>query len=52
MSASRKRHEPVLFAWGDVFGGGAQALVSVIYLIFLTDVIGCFKGMGCGRSWV
>ena len=35
-----KRHEPVLFAWGDVFGGGAQALISVIYLIFLTDVIG------------
>ncbi len=35
-----KRHEPILFAWGDVFGGGAQALISVIYLIFLTDVIG------------
>jgi GPH family glycoside/pentoside/hexuronide:cation symporter/oligogalacturonide transporter len=35
-----KTREKVLFAWGDVFGGGAQALVSVLYLIFLTDVVG------------
>ncbi|MCK7485124.1 MAG: MFS transporter [Bacillus subtilis] len=41
MEASKmKRHEPYLFAWGDVFGGGAQALIGVIYLIYLTDVIG------------
>lgn len=35
-----KTKEKLLFAWGDVFGGGAQALISVLYLIFLTDVIG------------
>lgn len=35
-----KRSEKAIFAWGDVFGGGAQALISVLYLIFLTDVIG------------
>lgn len=35
-----KTREKLLFAWGDVFGGGAQALVGVLYLIFLTDVIG------------
>lgn len=35
-----KKHEPILFAWGDVFGGGAQALIGVIYMIFMTDVIG------------
>ncbi|MDD4988430.1 MAG: MFS transporter [Candidatus Izemoplasmatales bacterium] len=35
-----KTREKMLFAWGDVFGGGAQALVGVLYLIFLTDIIG------------
>src|SRR5690554_1822313 len=35
-----KTKEKVIFAWGDVFGGGAQALIGVLYLIFLTDVIG------------
>jgi Na+/melibiose symporter-like transporter len=39
-TSKMKRHEPYLFAWGDVFGGGAQALIGVIYLIYLTDVIG------------
>jgi len=35
-----KKREKAIFAWGDVFGGGAQALIGVLYLIFLTDVIG------------
>jgi Na+/melibiose symporter-like transporter len=35
-----KTKEKVIFAWGDVFGGGAQALIGVLYLIFLTDIIG------------
>lgn len=35
-----KKKEQLIFAWGDVFGGGAQALIGVLYLIFLTDVIG------------
>jgi len=35
-----KKKEKLIFAWGDVFGGGAQALIGVLYLIFLTDVIG------------
>jgi len=35
-----KKKEQFIFAWGDVFGGGAQALIGVLYLIFLTDVIG------------
>jgi GPH family glycoside/pentoside/hexuronide:cation symporter/oligogalacturonide transporter len=35
-----KKHEPILFAWGDVFGGGAQALIGVLYMIFMTDVVG------------
>jgi GPH family glycoside/pentoside/hexuronide:cation symporter/oligogalacturonide transporter len=35
-----KKREKLLFAWGDVFGGGAQSLIGVLYLIFLTDVIG------------
>ncbi|MBU0934213.1 MAG: MFS transporter [Spirochaetes bacterium] len=35
-----RRGEKLIFAWGDFFGGGAQALISVLYLVFLTDVIG------------
>ena len=35
-----RTREKLLFAWGDVFGGGAQALIGVLYLIFLTDVAG------------
>src|SRR5690554_3772334 len=32
--------EKMIFAWGDVFGGGSQAMIGVLYLIFLTDIIG------------
>ncbi|MDY0074286.1 MAG: MFS transporter [Acholeplasmataceae bacterium] len=32
--------EKLIFAWGDVFGGGSQAMIGVLYLIFLTDIIG------------
>lgn len=39
-TARLKTREKLLFAWGDVFGGGAQALIAVLYLIFLTDIIG------------
>jgi len=35
-----KTGEKLIFAWGDVFGGGAQALISVLYLVFLTDIVG------------
>lgn len=35
-----RKREKLIFAWGDVFGGGAQAMIAVLYLIFLTDVIG------------
>lgn len=31
--------EKMIFAWGDVFGGGSQAMIGVLYLIFLTDII-------------
>ncbi|MFA5006880.1 MAG: MFS transporter [Candidatus Izemoplasmatales bacterium] len=39
-NARMKTGEKLIFAWGDVFGGGAQALISVLYLIFLTDIVG------------
>ncbi|GAB3624947.1 MFS transporter [Mariniluteicoccus endophyticus] len=32
--------ERVQFALGDVFAGGASSLIAVVYLIFLTDVVG------------
>ncbi len=33
------RREMLLFAAGDIFGGGGQAIISVLYLIFLTNVL-------------
>lgn len=32
--------EKIIFASADFFGGGGQTIVSVVYLIFLTNVIG------------
>ncbi|MDN5726142.1 MAG: MFS transporter [Propionibacteriales bacterium] len=32
--------ERVVFAAGDLFGGGGAAIISVLYLFFLTDIIG------------
>ncbi len=33
-----------LFALGDFFGGGAQSVLSVLYLVFLTNVLGIEPG--------
>ncbi len=40
-----KKREIVVFAWGDFFGGGAQSLISVLYLIYLVDFIGISAGL-------
>ncbi|GAA1710468.1 MFS transporter [Propioniferax innocua] len=34
------RRERILFAAGDIFGGGGGSLIAVLYLIFLTDIVG------------
>lgn len=34
-----------MFAAGDVFAGGASSLISVLYLIFLTDVVKLHPGL-------
>ena len=34
-----KRGEKGFFAFADFYGGGGQALISVLYLVFLTDFI-------------
>ncbi|MGC5627982.1 MFS transporter [Georgenia sp. Z1344] len=39
------RGERLGFAVGDVFMGGASSLISVLYLIFLTDVVGLRPGL-------
>ncbi|MGC5617314.1 MFS transporter [Georgenia sp. Z1491] len=39
------RGERLGFAVGDVFMGGASSLISVVYLIFLTDVVGLRPGL-------
>ncbi len=41
MSKSNKvsRAEGLMFAAGDLYGGGAQIIISFFYLIFLTDVV-------------
>jgi len=33
------RKEGLIFASGDIYGGGAQIIISFYYLIFLTDVV-------------
>ncbi len=33
------RKEGLIFAAGDLYGGGAQVIISFFYLIFLTDVV-------------
>lgn len=33
------RGEGLIFASGDIYGGGAQIIISFYYLIFLTDVV-------------
>ncbi len=33
------RREMMIFAAGDIFGGGGQSVLSVLYLIFLTNVL-------------
>lgn len=34
-----KTPELLLFAWADVFGGGGQSILSVLYLVFLTNIL-------------
>ena len=34
------RRERILFAAGDIFVGGGGSLIAVLYLIFLTDIVG------------
>ena len=35
-----KRGEKLLFALADLYGGGGQALISVLYFVFLTNIVG------------
>lgn len=51
-SAKMKWTEKLIFAWGDFFGGGAQSLISVLYLIFLTDIIGIEPALAAGMIMV
>lgn len=37
--------EKLAFCSGDIFCGGNQAIISVVYLIFLTDVVGIDAGI-------
>ena len=38
-SQKASRGEGLIFAAGDIYGGGAQIIISFFYLIFLTDVV-------------
>ena len=38
-------HERVIFASGDTFGGGSAATIAVLYLFYLTDIIGLPPGV-------
>ena len=35
-----RKGERGFFAFADLYGGGGQAFISVLYLFFLTNVIG------------
>ena len=37
--------ERAVFAFGDVFGGGAAATLAVMYLLYLTDIVGLPPGL-------
>ncbi|MDR1643738.1 MAG: MFS transporter [Clostridiales bacterium] len=39
---ARERH---LFAAADIWGGGGQTIISVLYLVFLTNVLGVGAGL-------
>jgi len=39
-SSELRKSEMLLFASADVFGGGGQAVISVLYLVYLTNVLG------------
>ncbi len=39
------RAERVIFACGDAFGGGAAATLAVLYLFYLTDIVGLPPGL-------
>ncbi len=40
MNEKMKLREKLIFGFGDLFGGGAQSIIAVLYLIFLTDMVG------------
>ena len=49
--------ELLLFASADIFGGGGQSILSVLYLVFLTNVLAIHPAwagaviMIAGRRW-
>ena len=44
--------ERAVFAFGDVFGGGAAATLAVLYLFYLTDIVGLPPGLDYSRDQV
>jgi GPH family glycoside/pentoside/hexuronide:cation symporter/oligogalacturonide transporter len=40
-----KIKERFIFALGDLYGGGGQTIISVLYLVFITNVIGISPGI-------
>jgi GPH family glycoside/pentoside/hexuronide:cation symporter/oligogalacturonide transporter len=40
MESKLTKKETWLFALGDLYGGGGQTIISILYLFFLTNVIG------------
>jgi GPH family glycoside/pentoside/hexuronide:cation symporter/oligogalacturonide transporter len=39
MRSEMKRGEKLIFAAGDIYGGGSQAVLSVLYLVFLINIV-------------
>lgn len=45
MESKLTKKETWLFALGDIYGGGGQTIIAVIFLKFLTDIIGIDSGI-------
>lgn len=45
MTSEVRAHERLAFAAGDIFAGGASSLIAVVYLFFLTDIVGLNPGL-------
>ncbi|MDD4000404.1 MAG: MFS transporter [Bacilli bacterium] len=45
MESKLSKKQVWLFALGDIYGGGGQTIIAILYLFFLTEIIGISAGI-------